>query len=279
MQKNSTSYIFIFAIVVSIIASVLLALASTALKPRKQIAIKLDVVKNILSVAGITVEEISSKTDPEILAMYEKDFATILLNKSNEKSDRNDLEIKLQTIGYTAENLHKLYSFELITIFNKKLSIMAAKAGQTKEEFDPGYKFLFLHQPGGELKSYIIPIDGNGLWGMMYGYIALQPDLNTVTGVRFYKHQETPGLGGEAEKPWFTSQYEGKKILAADGSFRSVDVFKGKSADVHSGDELNYYVDGISGATITSKAIAKFMKEDLEKFEAYFQQIRKEGAE
>jgi len=277
VQKNSNSYIFIFAITVSVAASVLLALASTALKPRKQIAVKLDVVKNILSVSGLSDEQIKSKKDTDILAMYEKDFATVLLDRDNRQVKREDLEKNLLTIGYKKEDLDQLYTFELISLFNKKLGIMAGKAGKSKTDFDPGYKSLFLYQPGGELKSYIIPIEGNGLWGMMYGYIALQPDLNTVTGVRFYKHQETPGLGGEAEKPWFTGQYVGKKILSDDGSFRSIDVFKGKSADVYSGDELNYYVDGISGATITSKAIANFMKEDLEKFEEYFRQIRKGG--
>src|SRR5690606_15537168 len=126
---------------------------------------------------------------------------------------------------------------------------------------------------GDEIKAYIVPIAGNGLWGMMYGYIALKPDLLTVEGIRFYRHQETPGLGGEAEKPWFTSQWEGKKILDEQGRFRSVAVAKGPAANSHP-NELEHYVDGMSGATITGNGITTFVSSDLKKYEPYFQSIR-----
>lgn len=285
MQRNGNFYIFSFAIAVSVFASVLLALASTALKPQKAIAIKLDVIKNILSIAGYADEDIAAKKPEEILANYKEKFNLILLDKNNQFVDPKVLENELKTIGFSEETFKDLYTFELVDLFNKKISFLAKRAGKTIKEYDPGYKFLFTYTPDAlrsdegasekSVEAYIVPIEGNGLWGMMYGYIALKPDLNTVSGIRFYKHVETPGLGGEAEKPWFTSGFIGKKILDASGSLKSVTVFKGKANEKFSGEELDHYVDGISGATITSKSITKFLKDSLAKYEPYFQTLRK----
>jgi len=82
-------------------------------------------------------------------------------------------------------------------------------------------------------------------------------DLNTVKGITFYKHGETPGLGGEIEKKWFQENFIGKKIFNDGGKLMSVSVAKGKAMDE------NHEVDGISGATITSKGVSDFLKNDL----------------
>ena len=108
---------------------------------------------------------------------------------------------------------------------------------------------------------------------MMYGYIALKTDLNTVAGIRFYKHIETPGLGAELAKPDHNEKWIGKKILDEDGSLVSVKVAKGNAEQTHP-QELEHYVDGISGATLTGKGINEFLKEDLETYEPYFKTRR-----
>ena len=108
---------------------------------------------------------------------------------------------------------------------------------------------------------------------MIFGYIALQPDLVTVKDIRFYKHQETPGLGGEISTPWFTDQFKGKKILDEDGTYRSVGVVKGKVSDIHP-NEPEHYVDGISGGTITGRGVTDFLFEDLKRYNKYFETIR-----
>jgi len=208
------------------------------------------------------------------LSNFKDNYSPLFLDKNNTKVERSNLEKPLLDLGYTEEEIDEMFAFELISVFNTKIPLLSKRANVKKEEYDPGYKLVFLNTENNEIKQYIIPIDGFGLWGMMYGYIAIDKDLNTVNGIRFYNHQETPGLGGECEKPWFTDQFIGKKILSEDGKFISVSVIKGKASELYDEKEVGHYVDGISGATITGKSITDFVKDDLGKFEPYFQTIR-----
>ena len=128
------------------------------------------------------------------------------------------------------------------------------------------------------MTAYAFPIVGKGLWSTLYGYFALEGDLNTVRGITFYKHGETPGLGGEISKPWFQENFAGKRILDDDGSLVSVSVVKGFAADQYSDPgDLEHHVDGISGATITARGVSAMVKEALEQYEPYFSSIRSQG--
>ena len=122
---------------------------------------------------------------------------------------------------------------------------------------------------------YCVPIIGRGLWSKLYGYLSLESDLNTVKGITFYKHGETPGLGAEIEKGWFQDNFVGKKINDQTGTFISIEVVKGKAAVAYAGNEekLSHAVDGISGATITSRGVTKMLHEDLTKYVPYFKQL------
>jgi Na+-transporting NADH:ubiquinone oxidoreductase subunit C len=133
---------------------------------------------------------------------------------------------------------------------------------------------LYYCQKNGEIDSYIIPISGKGLWSTIYGYLALEPDAVTVKGITFYKHGETPGLGGEIEKEWFKQNFVGKKILSPQGELVSIAVIKGKVADKYSEGDAYRYVDGISGSTLTGNGLTQFLKEDLLQYEPFFKQIR-----
>ncbi|MDP6717263.1 MAG: NADH:ubiquinone reductase (Na(+)-transporting) subunit C, partial [Pirellulaceae bacterium] len=123
--------------------------------------------------------------------------------------------------------------------------------------------------------TYCVPIIGRGLWSKLYGYLSLESDLNTVKGITFYKHGETPGLGAEIEKSWFQDNFLGKKINDQTGTFISIEVVKGKATDAYAGNEekLSHAVDGISGATITSRGVTKMLHEDLTKYVPYFKQL------
>ena len=115
--------------------------------------------------------------------------------------------------------------------------------------------------------KYAFPISGKGLWSMMYGYLSLEADLETIAGVSFYKHGETPGLGAEIEKTWFLSQFAGKKLYA-DGKPTNFLVTKPGYA---SGDMA---VDGISGATLTGKGVEKLVQKDAAAYADYFNSIK-----
>ena len=126
---------------------------------------------------------------------------------------------------------------------------------------------LYLVGPEEAVEAYIVPIDTNGLWGKIHGYLALEDDGKTVRGFTVYKHSETPGLGGEIEKQWFKSQFEGKKIATQYGDFVSIGISKGESDDEHS-------VDGISGATLTGKYLSQGLKNILQDYEPVAIQFR-----
>ena len=277
-MQRSNFYTFGFAFAVTLFCSVALALAATGLRPAQQISARLDVIKNILSVAGYPndITEKMAAADPKsVIALFEKDFVARIVDENNQEVELSRVSQQLQTIGYKPAEIEKLQAFEILEIFNSKVGLLADRAGKTKAEFDPGYSLLFLHKPGGQatVEAYIVPVEGFGLWDMIYGYIALQPDLNTVKDIRFYKHAETPGLGGEISTPWFTDLFKGKKILDADGTYRSIGVVKGKVSDTHP-NEPEHYVDGISGGTITGRGVTDFLFEDLQRYNKYFETIR-----
>jgi Na+-transporting NADH:ubiquinone oxidoreductase subunit C len=109
--------------------------------------------------------------------------------------------------------------------------------------------------------SFIIPIEGKGLWGEVKGFIALQKDLNTIKDITFYSHQETPGLGGEIEKVNFTSKFIGELIFNNQGEV-AITIAKGDVKD----EVIDNIVDGISGATLTTKGVNVFLKDDLTRY-------------
>ena len=105
----------------------------------------------------------------------------------------------------------------------------------------------------GELNTVILKHWGKGLWSTMYGFIALEPDANTIKGFAYYSHGETPGLGGEVDNPGWKNQWIGKKIYDDEGNV-DLKVAKG------SADGSDYQVDGLSGATITANGVTSSVK-------------------
>ncbi|HMP75518.1 MAG TPA: NADH:ubiquinone reductase (Na(+)-transporting) subunit C [Kiritimatiellia bacterium] len=132
---------------------------------------------------------------------------------------------------------------------------------------------LYTFAQNGEVVKYAFPVSGKGLWSTIYGYLALDQSLATISGVTFYRHGETPGLGGEVEKDWFQKNFKGKRIWA-DGKLVPFEVVKGSVADKYPQGN-DHAVDGISGATITGRGVMDFINSDLEKYEKYFSLIRR----
>jgi Na+-transporting NADH:ubiquinone oxidoreductase subunit C len=108
----------------------------------------------------------------------------------------------------------------------------------------------------GKTDTLILPIEGYGLWSVLYGYLAVDKDANTIKGITFYAHAETPGLGGEVDNPKWKSLWPGRKIYD-DKDQPALTVIKG-----HAGDPKQdpHHVDGLSGATITSNGVTNLMK-------------------
>ena len=103
----------------------------------------------------------------------------------------------------------------------------------------------------------------------------MEADGITVKGITFYKHGETPGLGGEVEKEWFTHNFIGKRIIDGQGNLVGIQVVKGQVDELS--ENAFHQVDGISGATMTSKGLNNFLMTDLQKYEPFFKRIRTKG--
>ena len=126
---------------------------------------------------------------------------------------------------------------------------------------------------GGEPSAYAIPVFGKGLWSTLYGYLALEADLETVKGMTFYAHKETPGLGAEIETAWFQNNFKDKKIYDA-GELRPIQVVKGLVEDRIAADDRDYYVDGISGATVTGRGVSNLLETKVALYEPFFRRVR-----
>ena len=114
-------------------------------------------------------------------------------------------------------------------------------------------------------KKYIVPVHGKGLWGPIYGFVALNDDFITLYGAIFNHDDETPGLGAEINTDWFGAQFTGKKIFNNNMDFISIDLVKG-GADPKSLNE----VDAISGGTLTSDGLEKMLYDCLSSYQTYF---------
>ena len=114
----------------------------------------------------------------------------------------------------------------------------------------------------------MFPISGKGLWSTMYGYISLKDDLNTILGITFYKHGETPGLGAEIDRAWFQDNFKNKLLFDEGENFVSIKVVKGKADGSH------HAVDGISGATMTSNGVTKLLSYDIGRYLNYIKSIK-----
>ena len=229
---RSNSYTVLFTAAITVVLGFLLSIAATSLKEKQLLNVELDIKKNIL--IALNIQPKGEKFTPdEIKAQYEKIVVPIVVDKT----------------GAVLENI----------------------SSESIENIDNQFP-VFMQKMGNKIEGYAIPISGKGLWSTLYGYLALKPDGETVKGITFYQHGETPGLGGEIEKKWFTDNYKQKKIVDDKGALVSIQAVKGEEEPTSP--EYYHQVDGVSGATMTTKGLNIFLKSELKKYDPYFQNIR-----
>jgi len=271
VQRKGDFYTFLFASIICIFCALVLATAATALKPMQSANAKLDVLVNILAAVGHDPAELKAAGPEVVDKTFREEFSVLILDENNTESDREFMESELATLGYEEEALADMTVGLLLARFETKVPLLARKEGKSREEYNPGYKLVYVHEKDGVPDSYVVPIEGYGLWDNMKGYIALETDLNTVKGITFYEHKETPGLGARVTEDWFQDQFKGKKILDDNGELVSITIAKGQAPEGRP-----HMVDGISGATLTGDGVNQFMKEDLARYEPYFKTLRSE---
>jgi Na+-transporting NADH:ubiquinone oxidoreductase subunit C len=248
MNKNSNSYVLIFSVIVCVVISTALALTATALKSTQEAAAEFDRQKNVMMAAGL-IEAGDQRPRAELEKLYTDRVRPQVIDTKTGEVVEGKLPKDVDDLNKAAEKADKADA--------KRYRAVAT----TRDEAD-------------KLSAIVLPISGRGLWSTLYGYLALEADGDHVRGITFYKHGETPGLGGEVENPDWTAMWKGKRIRGDGGKLTSVTVKKGK-VDASKPDEKAHYVDGLSGATITSNGVTSFVKSDLAAFLPFLNRITK----
>lgn len=273
MQTESPKQTIIVATCLCLVCSVLVSTAAVVLRPTQQIQKTLDIQKNILKVAGIYDE--TRKVDTQFKVV--EPVLIELAGKRPRITDPAEEGIDLKT--YDPKKASK----------KEEDSIEVSPPGALpqiarREIYTIAYE---IRKEDGNLDQVILPIYGKGLWSTLYGFIAVDADGQTIRGITFYEHGETPGLGGEVDNPAWKSVWPGKSAFAAeDIETASLDHLPTPTIQVTKGEvtadtpQADFKVDGLSGATITSNGVTAFVRYWLgpDAFGSYLHQIRSEQA-
>ncbi|MCP4931676.1 MAG: NADH:ubiquinone reductase (Na(+)-transporting) subunit C [Candidatus Marinimicrobia bacterium] len=235
---RSNSYTLIFTTIVTVILGFFLSLAVTALKDRQSLNVEIDIKKNILRSLDFAPSTENPWTPETVQSIFEDYISSIVINANGE-------------------------------------TIKGKNPADINSDEDSAMYPVYIKTMNNEIDGYAIPISGKGLWSTLYGYFAVESDGLTVKGITFYKHGETPGLGGEVEKPWFQNNFKGKKFVDNNGKLVGVQIIKGNVDETSI--EAYHQVDGISGATMTTKGLNNFLMDDLKTYESFFSRIRTGG--
>lgn len=237
MNRNGNAYTFIYASVMVIIVAAVLSFTAITLKPLQTTNVEIEKKQNILASVNI----IASADEAE--AVYsERITDSYVINAQGEIVDGDAFYIDLK------KEHAKPLSQQQMPVFEANIE--------------------------GEGLKYIIPLRGSGLWGPIWGYVALNSDMNTVYGAIFDHQGETPGLGAEIATESFQDNFKGKNIFDAEGKFISLIVAKaGENAP------QNHKVDAVSGGTITSKGLQEMMYNDLSGYVEFFNKKKTQSYE
>jgi Na+-transporting NADH:ubiquinone oxidoreductase subunit C len=227
MDTNGNKYTFIYASAMVIIVAAILSVTALKLKPLQQKNINTEKKQNILSSVGIE----STAVDAESI-FAERIVQSYVVNASGEQIEGIAFDIDLKRERAKPASDRQLPVYECKT--------------------EEGTK-------------YILPMYGAGLWGPIWGYVAINDDMNTLYGAVFSHAGETPGLGAEISTKTFQEPFKGKTIYDSNGTLVSIIVAKaGESAPAE------HKVDGISGGTITGKGLQTMLLNDFTSYEAFF---------
>jgi Na+-transporting NADH:ubiquinone oxidoreductase subunit C len=248
MSAESTSKTLIVTLAVCIVCSVLVSSFAVGLKSRQEENKKLDKLKNILAVADLLEKDADAERINEI---YSKKIKPEIINVESgrivPKAQYTDiLNIEDFDIKALAKNPK----------YNKEVPSEKDIANIKRM---PQYMSVYFVKEDDKIQKVILPIYGKGLWETMYGFIALGNDLKTVKGFTFYEQGETPGLGGEVDNPRWKEQWKGKKAYGDDGSV-TIEVVKKGMYDPGNPDDKLHKIDGLSGSTLTTRAVNNLVR-------------------
>lgn len=264
MSNDTVGKTVTVAVLLCLVCSVIVSGAAVMLKPVQIENKLLDKQKNILAAAdllkeGTSVKEAFKRIETKLVNVSEGRFAT---------------EAELLAEGITDLNAYDQRKAAKTPGANVKVpSEIDVASIKSRAKFATVY---LLRDGKGELERLILPIHGYGLWSTLYGFVALENDLDTVIGLGFYEHAETPGLGGEVDNPKWKATWPGKKIFDTDGKV-AIALQKG-GVDSSKPEAINQ-VDALAGASLTSRGVTNLVRFWMgqDGFGSFIENIRKEG--
>lgn len=234
-NKDSTSRTLLTALALCIVCSVVVSTAAVKLKPIQEVNKALDRKRNILAAAAMLDE---SKSIEEQFSAISARVVDLRTGKFSDDVDPDSYE-QLKAAKDPDLSLELDDDQDLAKIRRRE-----------------NYAVIYLVKNAvGDYEKIILPIRGYGLWGTLYGFIALQADANTVAGLGFYDHKETPGLGGEVDNPGWKSVWAGKQVYRDD----AVELHLIKGRVDSSNKDADWQIDGLSGATLTSRGVTNLI--------------------
>tara|TARA_X000000368_G_scaffold240417_1_gene189850 strand:- start:5656 stop:6390 length:735 start_codon:yes stop_codon:yes gene_type:complete len=218
----------IIPLIACVACAVIVSVTAVSVRPEQNLNIENEKKLKILAAAGIVTDEVE-KEFSNIETLY-VDFASGQLVQVESNYDHIKASASAQSSSIVPKD-------QDIAILKRRENIAPIYVWYSEEE---------------QIQKVVLPIRGYGLWGTLYGYISLDSDLNTVKGIEYYDHKETPGLGGEVDNPDWKSDWDGKKVYDSSGKV-ILYVTKGPSSE-------EYEIDGISGATLTSNGVTNMIR-------------------
>lgn len=235
-KKESVSRTIIVALLVCLVCSIVVSVAAVSLKPVQVKNQLLDKQRNILLIAGLLEE------GPSIAEQFEQVTARLVDLRTGKFSDAFEpLSYDQQAAARDPNLSSALESHEDVASIRRR----------------EHYATVYMIENDDGIETMILPIHGYGLWSTLYGFLALEGDLNTIRGLGFYQHGETPGLGGEVDNPRWRELWKGNVVYNEEGEV-GVQVVKGTVDG--SDPRRQYKVDGLAGATLTSRGIEHLVR-------------------
>jgi len=237
LPNDDTRKVVFVALALCLVCSLIVSTAAVYLRPLQEANKSLDIKKNILNVAGLMGPGV------DVDAVFAENIEVRIVNL-----DTGEFADDVDAAGFDQRAAERdPAQSEAVP---KDLDV--ASIGRRSQ-----YAPVYLLKDGDVTKQVILPVHGYGLWSTMYGFLALEPDLNTVAGITFYSHGETPGLGGEIDNPAWQANWIGRQAFDNNGH-PVLTVIKGK-VDQNSADAV-YQIDGLSGATLTANGVSNMLQ-------------------